>query len=132
MGTSKSLRFESTTWEKKLWKHLRAGRFNGFKFKRQVVIESFIVDFCCNALKLIIELDGFHHKYLISDKVRDKLLKDLGYEVLRFWDSEVDNNISLVLEKIEKVIKKRVFDLSLTLPTLSALRASPPKGGEKY
>ena len=62
LGTiTKNLRVDQTPWEAKLWYFLRGGRFHGLKFKRQVPMGKFVVDFCCQDRKLIIELDGGHH-----------------------------------------------------------------------
>lgn len=102
---SKLLRNKQTKWEDKLWKHLRAGRFYGLKFKRQVVIGKYIIDFSCNSRKLIVESDGFYHKYSITDPARDKYLKGLGYKILRFWDSDIEKDIAGVLEKLKRAAK---------------------------
>ena len=90
---SQQLRKRSTIWEQKLWRYLRAGRFFGLKFKRQVPIKGEIVDFCCNHKRLIIELDGYYHKFSLEDDRRDKFFKSLGYITLRFWDSEIEKDI---------------------------------------
>ena len=58
---SRRLRTESTPEERKLWRHLRAKRFAGFKFRRQHRIGPYFADFCCIARRLIIELDGSQH-----------------------------------------------------------------------
>jgi very-short-patch-repair endonuclease len=71
-------------WEYKLWQYLRAHRFLGLQFKRQVPIDEFIVDFCCRSKKLIIELDGSQHQFSETDKIRDKKLEFLGYTILDF------------------------------------------------
>lgn len=87
---SKKLR-EQTIWEAKLWRHLRAHRFYGLKFKRQVAIERYIVDFCCNEKKVIIELDGgFHRGSRAEDIQRDQFFLERGYQVFRFWNSELE------------------------------------------
>lgn len=106
---TKTLRSNQTPWEDKLWYHLRAGRFRGLKFKRQVMIGEYITDFCCNEKKLIIELDGGHHDEAgnqAKDKHRDAYFTKYGYTVLRFWNNEVDNNLEGVLEAIRRAIIK--------------------------
>ena len=55
---SKRLRSQMTAWEAKLWYYLRGHRFYGLKFRRQVPMGNYIVDFCCQEKKLVIELDG--------------------------------------------------------------------------
>ncbi len=106
---SKILRRRSTPWERKLWYYLRANRFYGLKFKRQVPIGSYVVDFCCQGKRLIIELDGGHHsqsEVKNADKERQLFLENNGYKVLRFWNNDLDSNIDGVLEIIRKEIFK--------------------------
>ena len=67
----------------------------------------YVVDFCCQDRKLIIELDGGHHTITDNaklDKERQSFLEAKGYQVLRFWNNEIDNNIEGVLETIRKTI----------------------------
>ncbi len=102
---SKNLRSNQTPWETKLWKHLRGRRFYDFKFKRQVPIGTYIVDFCCQEAKLIIELDGGGHNFpnkKSPDFNRDNFLVSKNYKILRFWNNEIDFDIAVVLEKIAK------------------------------
>lgn len=68
-----------------------------------MIIGQYIVDFCCNSKKIIIELDGSQHKQdtkLLQDKERDRFLEKQGYTILRFNNNDVDNNIEGVFEKI--------------------------------
>ncbi len=102
---SKELRKQQTPWETKLWKYLRGKRVWNFKFKRQIPLGKFIVDFCCQEKKLIIELDGGHHSKAITklyDSQRNAFLKSEGYKVLRFWNNDIDKNLDTVLETIAK------------------------------
>jgi very-short-patch-repair endonuclease len=104
---SRSLRTNQTPWESKLWKRLRAGRFFGVKFRRQEVVDDYIIDFYCHAKKLVIELDGGHHNHELNknlDNQRQKILESKGYTILRFWNSEIDSNLEGVLEKIRLTI----------------------------
>lgn len=96
-----------TPQEAILWEHLRAHRLLGIKFKRQVIIGTYIVDFCSTQKKVIIELDGDKHRGGSSyayDKERDLFLASEGYRILRFWNSEVEKGIEDVLEIIRGVI----------------------------
>ena len=82
---AKGLRKRSTDVEQYLWSHLRAGRFEGMKFRRQHPIGKYIVDFVCLERKFIIELDGGHHalpEEIQNDKQRDDWLEDEGYPLL--------------------------------------------------
>ncbi|MDP2933232.1 MAG: endonuclease domain-containing protein [bacterium] len=102
------LRRNQTPWERKLWDVLRVKGL-GIKFRRQVKIENFIVDFLCPAKKLIIELDGGHHnekQNKETDLNRQRKLEVKGYKVLRFWNNEVDSNLEGVVEKILGHIKQ--------------------------
>lgn len=106
-NVTKLLRSNQTSWESKLWRYLRANRFNGLKFKRQVPIGKFIVDFCCHEKRLIIELDGGHHNQgeeAQADKMRQAYLESLGYRVLRFWNNDLDQNIEGVYEVIQRAL----------------------------
>ncbi len=101
------MRSNMTKEEFKLWNILRAGRFYGYKFKRQVLIGDYIVDFVCPKEKLIIELDGGQHnesENIIYDSKRTEYLKQNGYEVIRFWNNDVMNNIDTVCEVIKKTL----------------------------
>jgi very-short-patch-repair endonuclease len=97
---AKNLRKQSTDTERHLWYNLRANRL-GFKFKRQVPIGTYIVDFVCLEKRLIVELDGGQHfnnqKY---DTERTAWLKGRGFKVLRFWNNEVLQQTASVIEVI--------------------------------
>ena len=85
---ARGLRARSTDAERELWLHLRAGQFNGWKFRRQHPIPPYTVDFFCSSAKLVIELDGSQHSD-DADRVRTRFLEAAGLKVLRFWDNEV-------------------------------------------
>ena len=73
----------------------------GYKFRHQVVIEPYIVDFMCLKARLIVEADGGQHlEQLDSDTKRTILLESLGYKVIRFWNHEILGNTETVLEQI--------------------------------
>ncbi len=97
---AKTLRNQSTDSEKHLWYYLRANRL-GFKFKRQVPIGAYIVDFVCLEKRLIIELDGGQHLENQSyDMTRTAWLNAKGYKVLRFWNNDVLQQTASVIEVI--------------------------------
>jgi len=98
---AKRLRRNQTDAERLLWFRLRDRRLNGLKFKRQMPIYSYVVDFCCADARLIVELDGGQHGELqAADAARTKKLEKLGYLVLRFWNNDIFDNIDGVLETI--------------------------------
>jgi very-short-patch-repair endonuclease len=110
---ARRLRRKQTDVERVLWFRLRDRRLAGWKFKRQVPIDRFIVDFCCADAKLIVELDGGQHDTNKEhDSNRTKVLEAMGYLVLRFWSNDVTQNIDVVLEEI--------------LGTINQHRSEPP------
>ena len=99
----RSLRRESTAPEQRLWRRLRAGQL-GMKFRRQHGIGSYIADFYCVRVKLVIEIDGDSHvvddNAIMHDKQRDDYFYSLNIRVLRFTNREVMTNIDGVLAVI--------------------------------
>jgi very-short-patch-repair endonuclease len=96
---ARSMRREPTPFEDVIWQHLRASQLGGFKFRRQAIIGSYICDFFCPAKGLIVEIDGDTHE-AEADQHRDRVLADRGFEVLRFSNFEVRENLDGVLERI--------------------------------
>ncbi len=87
-----ALRRDSTLPERLLWSRLRADRLPGFKFRRQAVIDRFVVDFYCPAAKLIIEIDGVSHDgRRLADASRTDRLAALGYRVIRYNDQVLED-----------------------------------------
>lgn len=100
---TRKLRKSITPWERKLWQILRNRAIKHAKFRRQFKIGSYVADFCCLEVKLIIELDGGHHnepENRKTDQTRQKHLESLGFTVLRFWNNEIDNNLEGVMQII--------------------------------
>ena len=105
VNLSRSLRTQMTAEEKRLWQRLRANRLDGFHFRRQQIIDGFIVDFYCHKAGLVIEVDGEVHKDQIAyDAQRDGILKARGLQILRIPNAEVRNNLDGVLESIRAYI----------------------------
>jgi very-short-patch-repair endonuclease len=99
-GNAKRLRRDATDAEAKMWQLLRARRFGKFKFRRQIPIEGFIVDFVCFERKIVIEVDGSHHADSVSDRERDATLAREGFRVLRYWNNDVLQRTDAVLADI--------------------------------
>jgi len=98
---ARKLRKEATEAENILWYHLRAKQLNNLKFRRQQPVGKYIVDFVCFEKKLIIEVDGGHHaENNETEKKRTQWLNDKGYTIIRFWNNEVLQNCTGVLEEI--------------------------------
>jgi very-short-patch-repair endonuclease len=104
---ARTLRGRSTDAEAKLWFHLRAGRLDGFKFRRQYPLPPHVVDFVCLAARLVVEADGSQHG--VIDSKRDASLGRLGYRVLRFWDHDILQRTDDVLEQVLTVLRSRTL-----------------------
>ena len=97
----RNLRQSSTSPEKIIWQKLRDRQIGGFKFRRQHNIGKFIVDFYCDEIKLIIEIDGDVHAYQKEyDKKRQLFLENRGLKIIRYTNYEVRTNLIGVLEDV--------------------------------
>ena len=120
---AKTLRKTMTDAERRLWYRLRAHRFAGEKFKRQVPIDRYIVDFACLNRKLVIELDGGQHSDSSTDQARDERIRQKGFRILRFWNNDVLKNTEGVLTEIINALESS----RIVFPSPgSDLRSSPP------
>jgi very-short-patch-repair endonuclease len=120
---ARALRKRLTPQEVKLWVKLRELKAFGFHFRRQTPIDRYIVDFVSFSARIIVEVDGGQHgmqEHIQSDRERDAFLQSQGFRVLRFWNSDVDQNLDGVMQSIVDGLKT---------PT-PALRADPPHKGE--
>jgi len=125
--TARRLRKTMTPQEVKLWVHLRSWRQRGYHFRRQSPHDGYIVDFVCLRHRLVIEVDGGQHNFdahRARDLRRDLRLNADGFRVLRFWNSDVDENLSGVLECILEVLSTEPH------PSARFARSHPPLAGE--
>jgi very-short-patch-repair endonuclease len=100
-GHARGLRQRSTEAEKFLWSRLRARQLGGVRFKRQIPLAGYIVDFVSLKRKLVIEVDGGQHGERAQlDAERTAVVEKCGYHVVRFWNHDVLNNIEGVLGAI--------------------------------
>jgi very-short-patch-repair endonuclease len=100
---ARALRKRLTPQEVKLWVKLRELKPLGFHFRRQAPVGRYIVDFTSFGARLVIEVDGGQHAThagIQSDDARDTFLRSQGFRVLRFWNSDIDQNLSGVMESI--------------------------------
>ena len=106
---ARRLRVNQTDAEKTLWRAIRANQIHGAKFRRQLQIPPYIVDFCCEASDLIAEVDGGQHMERVEeDRVRSEFLERRGYQVVRLANIDVLTNLEGVLEFIgQKVLERR-------------------------
>jgi very-short-patch-repair endonuclease len=92
-----------TDAERHLWQWLRQRQLDGLRFRRQMPLGTYIVDFVCLERRLVIELDGGHHQNQRDyDENRDRWLEEQGFVVLRFWNHEVLTNVEGVLMRIQQ------------------------------
>ncbi|HEX7873829.1 MAG TPA: DUF559 domain-containing protein [Sphingobium sp.] len=115
---AKQIRNSAPPAERLLWEQLR-NRKLGFKFSRQIPVGPYFADFLCRELKLIIELDsGSHDQRVEYDLRRDEYCRALGYDILRFGNLDV-------MENLEGVVSQIHATLALAHP-----RPLPLAGGE--
>jgi very-short-patch-repair endonuclease len=113
---ARGLRRRSTEAERRLWRALRNSHL-GFRVKRQYPIGKYVADFVIHSIRLVIELDGGQHALTAeADAHRTRALEAQGYRVIRFWNSDVMENLEGVVERIRREIL--------------APFPSPPLGGE--
>ena len=98
---ARELRSGQTEAEDRLWQTFRAKRLDGLKFRRQVPMGPFVVDFFCPEHRLVVELDGSQHAGVIEyDERRTRWLEARGYKVVRFWNDEVLRDLDDVCRHI--------------------------------
>jgi len=94
-----------TVAEIRLWHHLRAGRFDNRKFRRQTVIGPYIADFTCRAAMLVVEIDGDTHAMQVPyDARRTAFLEEQGWRVIRFTNAGVMRNLEGVLQQLQSLL----------------------------
>jgi very-short-patch-repair endonuclease len=126
---ARRLRRTQTAEEKQLWKALRAGRFAGFKFRRQYPAGKYYLDFYCPMAHLSIELDGFQHGTpgdVRRDAERKQWLEREGILELRFWNRQWRENPDGVLIKIWSELHRATGYVSVERK-LENRRFVPPK-----
>jgi very-short-patch-repair endonuclease len=105
---ARDLRQQIVPCEKLLWRALRGRRFAGLKFRRQRPIGPYIVDFNCSARLLVVEIDGeIHIGNEQADRDRQEYLESIGLKVLRFWNTQVYEDLEAVLQAIHDECERR-------------------------
>jgi len=90
-----------TSTEQMLWRALRGRQILNSQFRRQHPVGPYIADFACIDRKLIVELDGGQHQdQIVYDEERTIFLQIQGWQVLRFWNNDVSNNLDGVLASV--------------------------------
>jgi very-short-patch-repair endonuclease len=107
---ARQLRQEQTPAEKKIWQRVRNHQLNNLPIRRQHPIGPYVVDFCCEPPKVVIEIDGDSHfetEQMQFDQERTDWLKTSGYRVIRFTNDEVHHNFEAVLQSIADVCETK-------------------------
>jgi very-short-patch-repair endonuclease len=107
---ARELRKELTPAERKLWAYLRMGQLDGWQWRKQHAVGTYVVDFYCAKAKLVIEVDGDTHAepdQMAYDAERTRWLNEQKhYRVLRFTNAEVYRQIEAVLARIQEALKE--------------------------
>lgn len=110
---ARELRKEQTPAEQKVWRLLRSRQLEGYKFRRPHPIGRYIVDFYCPACKLVIEIDGgVHAGQEDDDEARTEWLNEQGDEVIRFTNTQVNNQMEAVIAEILYFCEKRESEVT--------------------
>ena len=109
---ARTMRRKPTRAEAMLWYRLRGNRLAGFHFRRQQVIDDYIVDFYCSKPRIVVELDGESHVTTADyDRERDRVISQHGLKILRFSNVEMIRTPEKVLEEIKRVAIERLDKL---------------------
>lgn len=104
---ARRLRRDMTPAERKVWRVLRGRGLCGFKFRRQVPVGPFIVDFMCVEAGLIVEIDGDTHSHRIAyDRRRTMYLEEQGYRAMRLTNRDITDNLEGAMSVISKFLLK--------------------------
>jgi very-short-patch-repair endonuclease len=142
-ATARGLRTNSTAAETLMWRELRKLETRGTHFRRQAAIGPYVADFACLASRLVIEVDGSQHgeePNRLRDEKRKRWLEAEGYRVLRFWNNDITQNPTGVMELVyaalygatdaePRILKHQRTTVAHPTPARSARRPSPSRGG---
>ena len=102
------MRRDSTDTERILWARLRRRTLDGIKFRRQHPLGPYVLDFYCEEARIGIELDGGGHAEVDQrsrDQRKDRYAEERGILILRFWNTDVLQNLDGVLERILEAVR---------------------------
>ncbi|MGY2752646.1 very-short-patch-repair endonuclease/type I restriction-modification system DNA methylase subunit [Thermostichus sp. MS-CIW-21] len=137
IARARQLRREATTAESLLWELLRDRRLLGRKFRRQHPIGQFIADFFCDDARLIIEIDGAVHREPTQqerDRLREEILREHGFAILRFTNEQIFDHTEQVLQEIAAYVTAHSYEHPSPHPPSPSPQAwgEGEKGGEGY
>jgi very-short-patch-repair endonuclease len=130
---ARTLRKNMPPAEAKMWNALRELKPLGFHFRRQVPLGNYYADFACHHANLVVEIDGESHfvgSGPTSDGVRSAFIRSEGYEVLRFTNVDVLNNIDGVIARLLIALEGKALQPSQRVAT-PTLNPSPQGGGTR-
>ena len=110
INRARELRSHATDAERGLWHKIRELKRIGYHFRRQSPFRMYVLDFVEHKAKLVVELDGSQHglpDHSRRDEKRDAMVRSEGYLVLRFWNSDVNENLDGVVEAIVRELQHR-------------------------
>jgi very-short-patch-repair endonuclease len=105
---ARRLRRDSTDCERILWDRLRRRSLDGIKFRRQHPLGPYVLDFFCEEARVGIELDGGGHdedEQRLRDARKARHAEERGIRILRFWNTDVLQNVDGVLETILRAVR---------------------------
>ncbi len=124
---ARTLRKRQTLAEKLIWELLRQRKFKALKFRRQHVVEGFILDFYCHELRLGIEVDGpIHLKQKEYDQARQEIIESKNITVVRITNDEVSKYREQTLQRLEEIL----LNHSTPLPLGEGQRREDQRKGE--
>ena len=117
---AKVLRRNQTELEQLLWRELRANRLDGWRFKRQVPFAGYVLDFVCITARVVVEADGPLHdgpEQKLRDAARDAVLRQRGFQVLRFSGDRIRSDLASVVAEIRGALAQDPRTRPRPLPT---------------
>jgi very-short-patch-repair endonuclease len=133
IARARELRRNMSEPEILLWSRLRRLRARGYAIRRQYPFRGYYLDFACLSRRLVIEVDGYQHgdeQQAAHDALRDRILKRHGFQVLRFWSSDVRRNLDEVMDRIVLALEAGPLggsELERDFPTRLADARHPPQ-----
>lgn len=110
-----ALRRGQTDAERTLWFALRNRQLGGYKFRRQVSLGPYVVDFLCVDAWLVVEVDGGQHHPGV-DATREQAISALGFRVIRYWNNDISSNPEGVFTHLLATLEARVATLTQPSP----------------
>ncbi|MBN8945379.1 MAG: endonuclease domain-containing protein [Rhizobiales bacterium] len=106
---ARRLRHDATKPEDQLWELLRDRRLGGYKFRRQVPVDRYVVDFVCAEARIVVEIDGRQHGPLADyDAQRSEVIRGYGFEVVRFTNDDIMKHPEPSLARLKAIMDMRV------------------------